>query len=468
MGARIAAGVLALASVAAVAAGLRPVDAPEPAAGRAIPQVAVWSARRLPLALADAVGAAKLPVRLHDVLDEADACFVMREGEALTFSLDPAEPKIPASTQKLLTGAAALEVFGPDHRFRTTVVAPSAPSGGTVAHLYLVGGADPALMVSSYKASLEEDPLTTGAPFTSLEDLANQVVAAGVREVRGGVTGDASRHSGAPTVPTWRSAYITDHDISFLSALTVNDGWSEWEPSKVTAPDPAANAAAELARLLSDRGVVVGGGASSGQAPAGARDIASVQSPPLGDLVTAMIRESDNLTAELLVREVGLARQGEGTTEAGTRALVEVLRELQIDVSGVALVDGSGLDRGNRATCGSALGALDLRRQEKFTALDAGLAVAGETGTLHRRFEGTGVEGRLRAKTGSLRDVVGLVGVLEDRDGGRPDLSFALMATGTSLNGADLQNRIAETLDAYPFPAADPAVLGPPPARARG
>lgn len=467
MRSRLSAGLLGVASLGALVLGLRPVGTPAAAGATPVPEVPVWSARRLPELLADAVGAARLPARLHEVLDAADSCFVMREGETLTFVLDPAEPKIPASTQKLLTAAAALAVLGPDHRFTTRVLADGRPAGGTAQRLYLVGGGDPLLMVAGYKAFLDRDPLTRGHPATPLEELADAVVAAGVRNVSAGVLGDASRHSGPPTVPTWRSTYITDHDISYLSALTVNGGWSAWEPSKVTASDPAASAASELARLLGERGVTVGGGVSSGRAPAGVREIARVQSAPLAEIVTAMVRESDNLIAEILTREIGVAVKREGTTEAGTAAVVETLAGLGIDVSGVSLVDGSGLDRGNRATCGATLAALDLGERDGFSALDSGLAVAGRTGTLHRRFKGGDLEGRLRAKTGSLRDVVGLVGVLEGRADGRPDLRFSLMANGPAVasGGAAIQEEVAEILDAYPFPSADPAVLAPPSAR---
>lgn len=467
MRSRLPGAVLAAAAVGSVALGLRPVSTPSPARAATVPVVPVWSARRLPEALADAVGAAKLPLRLHEALDAADTCFVMREGKTLTFSLDPVEPHIPASTQKLLTAVAALAVLGPDHRFETRVTADANPHGGTVRRLHLVGGADPVLMVGAYKSFLDGDPLTSGHPVTALEDLADAVVAAGVRQVDGGVMGDASRHSGPPTVPTWRSTYIADHDISYLSALTANGGWSAWEPAKVTAPDPAVYAASELARLLAERGVAVDAAATRGTAPAGASEVARVQSPPLREVVAAMIRESDNLIAELLVREIGLARRGEGTTEAGTASVAEVLGELGIDASGVSLVDGSGLDRGNRATCGSVLGALDLRTRGEFAALNDGLAVAGRTGTLHKRFRGTALEGRLRAKTGSLKDVVGLVGVLEDRRDDRPDLTFALLANGAAVasGGVALQEAVAKILDAYPFASADPAVLAPPPAR---
>lgn len=463
---RPAALLLGVGAIASVALGLRPISTPAEGGAAAVPVVPLWSARRLPEALADAVGAAKLPIRLHETLDAADACFVMREGASLTFSLEPHQPLIPASTQKLLTAAAALSVLGADHRFETKVVAENI-AGGTAPRLYLVGGADPLLMVAGYKASLDEDPLTKGHPVTSLEGLADAVVAAGVRNVAAGVVGDASRHQGARTVPTWRDTYISDHDVPFLSALTANGGWSQWEPSKVTAADPPAYAASELARLLGERGVTVDPAGSSGTAPGGAEVIAKVTSPPLADIVEAMIRESDNFIAEILVREVGLATSGQGTTEAGTAAVVDALAERGIDVEGVDLVDGSGLDRGNRATCGAVLGALDLRTDDKFRAIDQGLAVAGQTGTLHRRFKDTPLDGRLRAKTGSLKDVVGLVGTLQDRAEGRPDLTFALLANGQAVaTGAlAIQEAIATTLDAYPFPSADPDVLGPPPAR---
>lgn len=444
--------------------GLRPVTEASAPAPTHEPRVAAWSARRLPHALSDTVGDVKLPVRVEEAVGAHSSCVVMRRASEAVLVRSPETPLIPASTQKLLVGAAALAVFGPDHRFQTEVVAAAGPDGSSVPRLWLVGGGDPVLMVEEYAAHLEARPATRGHAVTPLERLADEVVATGIRRVGRGIVGDATRHSDGHTIPTWKPSYIVDHDVSFISALTVNGGWLRWDPVIETATEPARYAAAELARLLEARGVEVEGEAASGAAPHQRTTVARVQSPPVSELVITMIRESDNLVAEVLTREIGLAANGEGTTAAGTVAIRDALGDLGIDVTGLSLTDGSGLDRNNRATCAVGIGVLDLMRSdERFRALDVGLAVAGRSGTLHRRFEGSPLEGKLRAKTGSLAGVVGLVGVL-DVD---PQRSFALLVNGDFgvAAGARMQDAIASVVGAFPFEGADPDLLGPPPAR---
>ena len=70
-------------------------------------------------------------------------------------------------------------------------------------------------------------------------------------------------------------------------------------------------------RLLEERGVTVGGGAVSGTAPADAVEIASIDSAPMSDVVGEMLGNSDNNTAELVVKELGFDDAGAGTREAG-------------------------------------------------------------------------------------------------------------------------------------------------------
>lgn len=461
---RLAATALLAASVVPLVWALR--GPPEPAAvPTAAPVVPAWSARRLPLLLAANVGELRLPQEVDAALGSTSACLVLEHSGQTVYAREANAALIPASTQKLLVATAALSAFGGEHRFETRVVAASPPRGGAVDRLWVVGGGDPVLMVDAYKRLLDADPLTAGHPATPLETLADAVAAAGIVEVEGPVVGDASRHDGDRVVPTWPSSYITDHDVPYLAALTVNGGWSAWDPQRVTAPDPPAYAAAELIRLLEARGVEVRGGPETGVAPDGAAEVGMVRSPPLSEIVEAMLRESDNLMAELVVRELGFSRGGGGNTPAGVAQVVAEIGSLGVDVAGVALVDGSGLDRGNLATCGALAGALAVRRRSGFEALDRGLAVAARTGTLHERFAGTPLEGVLRAKTGSLRGVVGLAGVIDD-----PSLAFAFLANGAFgfSAGGLLQDRVARVVAAYPFLPGSPEVLAPPPAQAAG
>jgi D-alanyl-D-alanine carboxypeptidase/D-alanyl-D-alanine-endopeptidase (penicillin-binding protein 4) len=215
-----------------------------------------------------------------------------------------------------------------------------------------------------------------------------------------------------------------------------------------------------LASLLAARGVEISGGATdpARSAPAGARQIARVTSAPLAEIVGELLTDSNNETAELLTREIGVRRAHDGTTEAGVRAIPTVLARLGVPVAGVDLRDGSGLAHENRITCGALMGVLALGARPRLHALLDGLAVADRTGTLAGRFAGTPLVDRLRAKTGHIKGVVGLAGFIA------PGARFAFLANGdfSTDTGELLQDRIATAIDTY-LDASGPTGLVPPP-----
>jgi D-alanyl-D-alanine carboxypeptidase/D-alanyl-D-alanine-endopeptidase (penicillin-binding protein 4) len=261
-------------------------------------------------------------------------------------------------------------------------------------------------------------------------------------------------------LPSWKSSYRVDGQVGPLGALTVNRGFSASTPRRVPVENPALFAASELTRLLETRGVDVGRGAATGTAPGDAVEIAKAQSPPVSEIVAEVIRASDNLGAELLTREIGLRQSQQGTTAAGTQAIVERLASLGVPTTSVALVDGSGLDRGNQVTCQALERTVDLGASPEYAVLWDGLAVAGQSGTLIDEMRGTPLEGKVRAKTGSLDGVTGLVGIV---DVGRP-LRFAFVANGefTERGGVDLRDRMAEIIARFPdAPTADALVPAP-------
>jgi D-alanyl-D-alanine carboxypeptidase/D-alanyl-D-alanine-endopeptidase (penicillin-binding protein 4) len=163
-----------------------------------------------------------------------------------------------------------------------------------------------------------------------------------------------------------------------------------------------------------------------------------------------MLTHSDNETAEAALKEIGLAVSGEGSVAAGKAALTRLLTDAGIALDGVQLVDGSGLSNRGRLTCQS-LTEL-LTGPETGPVLRAGLAVAGESGTLADRWRGTPVAGRLRAKTGSLRNVTALAGEVDPLAGGT--LTFAYVANVSDpgpLDPGDVNmDGLAEILVAYP------------------
>jgi D-alanyl-D-alanine carboxypeptidase/D-alanyl-D-alanine-endopeptidase (penicillin-binding protein 4) len=189
-------------------------------------------------------------------------------------------------------------------------------------------------------------------------------------------------------------------------------------------PDLAAGNA--LARALA------GASVQAGSAPVGARVLAQVQSAPVGVLVEQMLRDSDNVIAEVLARQVALAHHLPASFSAGATAVAAVLAPLQI-TAGSAMRDGSGLsvlDRLPARALTQTLLAAASGSHPELRSILTGLSIAGWDGSLveQGRFTGTaaGADGVLRAKTGSLTGVSSMAGVLTDADGRQ--LIFAFVA----------------------------------------
>jgi D-alanyl-D-alanine carboxypeptidase/D-alanyl-D-alanine-endopeptidase (penicillin-binding protein 4) len=393
----------------------------------------------------------------------ADSCLVVEGPDDLRYEHRGEASVLPASTEKLLTATASQLAFDPDTRFRTTVVAVVGPldNGVVSGDLTLVGGGDPILASPDYVARFQNQPQT----YTDLDELAARVQRAGVRRVDGSVVGDESRYDPERYVAGWPTRYIDQHVIGPLSALAVNDGFERYpstaggDGSLEAAADPPANAAAVLTRLLEARGVEVVGPPRAGVAPPDAVEVAAIESPPLREVVASMLRESDNSTAELLLKELGRSA-GDGSTAGGALVVRDRLTGGGLDLAGAAVADGSGLSLEDRVTC-SLLVDL-LRRPGTGEVLVEGLAVAGRTGTLSKRYVGTRLEGVLRAKTGSLTSVAALAGVVADDD---PALTFALVVNVPPPGAVPdavpvLQQAVAEVLAAWPR-TPDPSALGP-------
>lgn len=419
---------------------------------------ALWSPRRVPQPIVDAVGAQRLQAALTEAAAGVDACFVVDDGGAPLAIQGVDTALIPASTEKLVTAAAALAVLGPDARLVTRAAAAKAVENGAVDQLFLIGGGDPLLVTPEAQAARDEIPELRGTPTTSMASLADAIKAAGITRIPGGIVADDSRYETLRYLPTWKDSYRTDGQVGPLGALTVNGGFSQLRPPKAV-DDPAIFAAEELGRLLKERGVSVGKAPSLGTAPAGAVDLAKVDSPAMTEILTEDLSTSNNLASELLVREIGLKVSQQGTTAAGTQAITAKLAELGLPTTNVTVVDGSGLDRGDRQTCSMLAAALNLGSRPEYSVLWNGLSVAGQRGTLVDQLPAE-LAGKVRGKTGTLDGVTGLVGIV---DVNRP-LRFAFLASGgfTEEGGIGLRGRIAEIIARFPdAPAADLLVPAP-------
>jgi D-alanyl-D-alanine carboxypeptidase/D-alanyl-D-alanine-endopeptidase (penicillin-binding protein 4) len=324
---------------------------------------------------------------------------------------------VPASTQKLLTAAAALSVFGPDRRFATTLVAVE---GGAV----LVGGGDP------YLQTAPADGYPAWASLTGLADAAAAALqAAGTTAIRLGW--DDSWFAG----PAWNENWDDDDSlyVTATSALWSDHGVTDGIRSQT----PAADAAARFADLLRERGITVSQTASQ-PAPAGAAVLAEVSSPPLSVVIQEYLLSSDNDVAEVLFRQIARAKGGDGSLAAAHTALPGILSELGLWADGQTADDGSGLSRANRVSPLVLARAVALGlRDPAYRTLLAGLPTAGGDGTLARRFNDPDEQpgrGYVRAKTGSLTGVNTLAGFVQTRSGAI--LAFAFMSNDASDDSA--------------------------------
>jgi D-alanyl-D-alanine carboxypeptidase/D-alanyl-D-alanine-endopeptidase (penicillin-binding protein 4) len=313
---------------------------------------------------------------------------------AVVFGRNTALSLVPASNEKLPVTYTALETLGPDYRIATDVLGQGALVGTTWrGSLVLQGHGDPTL----------DD--------ASLVRLARQVRATGIRKVAGSVLGDESYFDSRRTAPGWKpSFYITQSEP--LSALTVDRTWFHTHHSSA----PAAAAAALFKDALRKQGISVTGRATRGVAGPDAEGLAEVLSPPLGQIVRFMDRESDNFTAELLLKQIG-AVNGAGTTAGGAAQVRTTLSAAGIPLPGVRIVDGSGLSSLDRLTARAIVGILQAAWEDPSIkqSFVSALAVAGRTGTLKDRLRRPPALGVVLAKTGTTSIASALSGFVRSR-----------------------------------------------------
>lgn len=429
--------------------------------------VPVLSARRLPEFLTVPISNERLAEELEEVYSDTIAvtnltCMTVFDGDEPLFERQGNQPYTPASTQKIQTAVAALLRLGADYTFTTEVRAVEAPVDGAVNHLYLVGGGDPLLMTTEYASSFDR---LSPALYTNIDELADAVIAAGITRIDGGIRSVSSRYDDQRYPEGWPERFGTQGQSGPLSSLMINDSFTSWPATDAdrefaeqlgiaTTSSPGVHAAAFFDDLLEARDLVPARGQSEIDPSVDPDDlvlVASITSPPLHRIVTQMLQFSDNTTAELLTKELGVAQTGVGSTAAGTAAMAVILTEAGLPGFELPARDGSGLDSGNKLSC-MQLNSL-LQHPDTREIIEAAMPVAAETGTLADRFRSTSAAGNLRAKTGSLRNVTALAGYVDSSKG--DTLTFAYIA----MNGADselpagfknVQEPIGDSLAEYP------------------
>lgn len=327
---------------------------------------------------------------------------------AVVFERNATLSLVPASTQKLPVAYAALALLGPGYRFHTEVVG-TGTLVGDVWHgdLWLRGFGDPTLELSD------------------LDALAAEVASWGIRRVDGAVVADESWFDARRTAPGWRRGFYR-FESPPLSALVVDRGRYRGRTSSA----PALAAGSLLRQSLEAAGVAVRGRTRTGVLTTSGLPLARDVSEPLADVVRFMGRESDNYTAEILVKQLGAIYAGRGTTAAGTRVIRTALAEAGIPLAGVRLADGSGLSGLDRLTAAAVVALLEvgLAAGDLRDAFLQSLAIAGVDGTLEDRLRARPARGQVIAKTGTTRVASALSGFVRDR------YAFAVIQNGRPIS----------------------------------
>lgn len=399
----------------------------------------------------------------------------------------------PASTLKVVTTAAALDAFGPDARFKTTVETAGRLDalGRIVGDVYLVGGGDPDLSGRFHQ----------GRAIAPFEQLAAQLEAAGVRRIEGRVLGHEGLFAGERKGEDWAWGDLVWCYGAEVSALALNDNcvdltvapgeregdavvigaspsssYYRIESSATTSPrgapgqlrverdlggnvirlsgthsigqrpwqgsvaleDPARFAATVFREVLAGKGIVVTGDADtlSAPLPATRRVLATLESAPVSELIATINKTSQNLHTEMLLRLLGAKRDGVGTQESGRAAVEDFLHRIGVRPDSWQLQDASGLSRSDLVSPHEMVTLLvAMDGHPHAAAFRASLPVAGVDGTLDSRMKGTAAEGRVQAKTGTIRNVNALAGYAAAASGER--LAFYAVINHHTTEGSD-------------------------------
>jgi D-alanyl-D-alanine carboxypeptidase/D-alanyl-D-alanine-endopeptidase (penicillin-binding protein 4) len=400
-------------------------------------------------------------------------------GEAL-YQLNDGRLMMPASNMKIVTLAGAVDVFGWDHTFSTTLETTAPIENGSLkGDLIVRGGGDPTINTRNNRAA------------AVLDEWAGALRAAGIARVEGRIVGDDQLFDDEGIGPGWAWDYLQYGYAAPVGALQFNENLATLnvrpaaragDPAIVTLTDGSGLAlitrvtttgagtpstvdyrrrldkpvlevmgaiAADSAPIertvavvnptiffaqavkdgLTSRGIVVDGPAADLDdlapelwgMPSERRTLVATHSPPLRDIATVLMKVSQNLYAETLLKAVGAARGGLGTFEGGLNAIRSSLTSWGIPADGYINADGSGLSRYNYLTPATITSLLirvynDERTRVPFMST---LPIAGKEGegTMATRMRRTRAEGNAIAKTGSISNVRALSGYVKSRDG---------------------------------------------------
>lgn len=352
---------------------------------------------------------------------------------------DGTQAGTPASSLKLLTGAAALATLGHGTRFDTTAVLDGED-------LWLTGRGDTLLGAG------ESDPDTING-HAGLGTLAEKTVKALKKQGTSGsvkVGVDSSLFPGPGLNPDWEADLVETNNITEVQTPAMYAGRADAAPQSAVVRNPASAALSTYVQRLEEAASREGldvdfsrGGDRGDEGASEGKTIAKVSSATVLQQLEFMENNSDNYLAETFGRLVAVEGGGTGDIEGATAAVSEAVKDLGVDTTGLDMHDTSGLAATNQvspATLAQLLAVSQTSPNPDLRELAPLLPTAGVSGTLVQRLGGPESRGLVRAKTGTLADVISLSGFVTTEKGRL--LSFSVMAS--DLDKALAEARAAE------------------------
>lgn len=319
-----------------------------------------------------------------------------------------------ASTMKLLTAVTALDRLGTQYRYGTSLFYDGRIEAGGVLHgdLICVGGMDPLFNRNDMTA------------------FAQAVAAKGIKSIRGRIVTDCMMKD----PDKWGEGWCWDDKNPILTPL-LYDGKEDFT-------------SALLKELQRQRVNTAGARIAAGSVTSRAVHICT-RSHSIDEVLTQMMKESDNLFAEATYYQVAAASgRRPATAKEAREAERNLFDRLGIESSRYRLADGSGLSLYNYLTAEAQVALLRYAwlRRDIYDHLLPALPIAGVDGTLKKRMTGTAAEGNVRAKTGTVTGVSALSGYLTAPNGHR--MAFCIINQGISRAaiGREFQDRVCAAL----------------------
>lgn len=368
----------------------------------------------------------------------------MRGGEVL-YTRSAQQFFTPASILKVLTAEAALLYLGPGYKYSTvfTTDAKTQSNGVLQGNLYLVHSGDPSLT------------------YASLTDLMASLRARQIQQVNGNIYIDTSAYDEALFGPGWVS-----NDTRFcygapISASIINHNCMVLRPVPKNNYSQGVNAVMTnivhynrslMQSLFARYGIQVNGNILPGTSPHDLPIVAAHNSKELRDLISQMLKKSDNVIAGSLFKKMGeLYSRQPGSWQNGSAAVTQILKEKTgLSFNNMTILDGSGLSRDNQITPAQMMQVLDYAFHNTATNYDfiSALPIAGIDGTLKHRMKN--IAWKVRAKTGSMSGVVALAGYAITKD--KEPLAFVIIINarvGMGWRYKEMENKIMTALTNY-------------------